>query len=75
MWRRAGSTRSCISCASAGRKADFRDGSATSVELQQLGRLAAARYGQEKLDYRPLVSILMRTYNTESTFLKPPCGR
>ena len=40
------------------------------LELQQLGRLAAARYGQEKLDYRPLVSILMRTYNTASTFLE-----
>ena len=39
-------------------------------DLQRLGRLAAARHRQDKLDYRPLVSLLMRTYNTQPIYLE-----
>ena len=44
-------------------------------DLQRLGRLACARYRQDKLDYRPLVSLLMRTYNTRPIYLEAACGR
>jgi SAM-dependent methyltransferase len=39
-------------------------------DLQKLGRLAAARNRQDKLDYRLLVSVLMGTYNTEPIYLQ-----
>src|SRR5260221_6056711 len=39
-------------------------------ELQKLRRLVAARYRQDKLDYRPLVSVLMWTYNAEPIYLE-----
>jgi len=39
-------------------------------DLQRLGRLAAARYRQDKLEYRPLVSVLMGTYNTQPIYLE-----
>lgn len=39
-------------------------------DLQRLARLAGARYRQDKLDYRPLVSLLMRTYNTRPIYLE-----
>jgi O-antigen biosynthesis protein len=39
-------------------------------ELQKLRRLVAARYRQDKLAYRPLVSVLMRTYNSEPIYLE-----
>jgi hypothetical protein len=39
-------------------------------DLQKLGRLAAARYRQDKLEYRPLVSVLMRTCNTQPIYLE-----
>jgi hypothetical protein len=39
-------------------------------DLQKLGRLAASRYRQDKLDYRPLVSVLMGTYNTKPIYLE-----
>ena len=39
-------------------------------ELQTLRNWAFARHGQGKLKYRPLVSVLVPTYNTKPTFLE-----
>jgi hypothetical protein len=39
-------------------------------DLQKLERVAAARYRQEKLEYRPLLSVLMPTYNIEAIYLE-----
>jgi len=39
-------------------------------DLQRFGRLAAARYRQGKLDYRPLISVLMRAGDTQAAYLE-----
>jgi O-antigen biosynthesis protein len=39
-------------------------------ELRELGRLAAAHHQQEKLGYRPLLSVLMPAYDTQPIYLE-----
>jgi O-antigen biosynthesis protein len=39
-------------------------------DLQKLHRWATGRHKQAKLDYRPLVSVLMPTYNSQPIYLK-----
>jgi SAM-dependent methyltransferase len=39
-------------------------------DLERLGRLTAARYRQEKLVYRPLISVLMQTCDTLPVYLE-----
>jgi glycosyltransferase involved in cell wall biosynthesis/SAM-dependent methyltransferase len=40
------------------------------LELRELQRLARARHRQEKLDYRPLLSVLMPSYDTGPIYLE-----
>jgi glycosyltransferase involved in cell wall biosynthesis/SAM-dependent methyltransferase len=39
-------------------------------DLRKLARIAAVRHRQEKLEYRPLLSVLMPTYNTQPIYLE-----
>src|SRR5262249_53012463 len=39
-------------------------------DLQKLRRWAAARHKQAKLEYRPILSVLMPTYNTQPIYLE-----